>query len=377
MSTAVGVSAARTAPRTAPPLVGVVKSGSRWTLRPLSPKTLQPLPGDWSRRVGGPQVSLVRSPLGTGVVAAGRSGAVFVDSRTGRALRPAVRGDDSETGVYWFGGERFVTRGGAKVLGAVLDGGSFGAWVDYFDVTVDDGASALGAFGPTGLFTDPSGVFPCGLISGGEGIQLVHAGGRRAVNGVATKSLPQAVRAAGVYNHYAADVAHDRLYMLTDDGRIAEIDHVCGRPQIAYHQVALSGKPFQAAWAGHGQIMLSGEDGLGTIDTRTWTTHALLADVVVAEPTPYGIVVASPSAGGVSVYRPEGGRRFTVLGGMTVDYGTGTAPWSLPDRLVVSGRYLYVLAGGHRYTIDLTDGRVLGRARDDALLALPSYVPLP
>jgi len=91
-------------------------------------------------------------------------------------------------------------------------------------------------------------------------------------------------------------------------------------------------------------------------------------------PTPYGIVVDSSCASGISVYRPKGGRRFTALRGMTVD--NQTAAWA-PDPLLVSGRYLYVLAGGHRYTVDLTDGHVLGRAREDARLALPSYVPLP
>jgi hypothetical protein len=91
-------------------------------------------------------------------------------------------------------------------------------------------------------------------------------------------------------------------------------------------------------------------------------------------PTPYGIVVESSSSTGISVYRPEGGRRFTALGGMTVD--NKTAAWG-SDPLLVSGRYLYVLAGGHRYTVDLTNGHVLGRAREDARLALPSYVQLP
>jgi hypothetical protein len=332
--------------------------------------TLRPLPGGWSRRVGGPKVlSLVRSPLGTGVVAAGSSGALFVDSRTGRALRPAMGGDDTDIGVYWFGGERFLARGGAKLLGDVLDCGSFACWFDYFDVTVEDGGSVLGA--GIGVFAnEPWGVFPCGLIASEDGeVRLVHAG-RPPVSGVASQTL---LRAAGAYTHYAGDVAHDRLYMLTDDGTIAEIGHVCERPQIEYHHVVLSGKPFQAGWAGRGQIALWGQDGLGTIDTRTWTTNALAADVLSALPTRYGIVVVPTApAGGVSVYRPDGGRRFTVLGGMTIDNRTA---WG-PDPLVVFGRYLYVIAGGHRYTVDLTDGRLLGRACGDARLAVPSYVAL-
>ena len=55
------------------------------------------------------------------------------------------------------------------------------------------------------------------------------------------------------------------------------------------HSVALKDRQFKAAWAGAGRIALWGEDGLGTIDTRTWTTHAIAPGVTGAVATRYGI----------------------------------------------------------------------------------------
>lgn len=82
-----------------PPVIGIVKTGSTSALRPLDPRTLQPLPGSWSRRVGN-DASPIRSPLGTRVAATWNTGTIFVDSRTGSVVartRTGYHGSDYYT----------------------------------------------------------------------------------------------------------------------------------------------------------------------------------------------------------------------------------------------------------------------------------------
>jgi hypothetical protein len=268
-----------------PPVVGVVKSGAAWVLRPLDAKTLQPLEGTWSRRVDR-DAGLVRSPLGTGVAVNGAR-TLFVDSRTGRPLRSQT-GTSSDAALSWFGGERFGRSGKARVLADFWEAGSLGYWVTYVD---------LASGGETFLDDEPWEVFPEGLVVWEEDTLAV-------VTGVGSDGFTgwRTLLTGSRYAQSAADIVHDRLYLLRRDGTIAEIDDVGGRPRVTYHHVDLNGKPFQAAWAGHGRIAIWGDDGLGTIDTRTWTTHALAEDVHAALMTRYGIVGWTEDVvGGVSV----------------------------------------------------------------------------
>ena len=174
-----------------------------------------------------------------------------------------------------------------------------------------------------------------------------------------------------------ADVLHDRFFLISKDGTVAEVTNVSSTPRVSYHHVDLNGRDFRAAWAGQGRIVLTGADGLGTIDTRTWTTQAISPDGGSILTTPYGIVNWTPDAEGIRVYRPDGTLKFTVLDHQVVQAsernGRPVPGWIPP---VVLGRYLYILAG-HRTTIDLATGRVIGPARPDARLAVPSYVPIP
>lgn len=148
-------------------------------------------------------------------------------------------------------------------------------------------------------------------------------------------------------------------------------------PRVSYHHVDLNGRDFQAAWAGQGRIVLTGVDGLGTIDTRTWTTQAISPVGGPILTTPYGIVNWTPGAEGIRVYGPDGILKFTALQHHVVQAsernGRPVAGWIPP---VALGRYLYISAD-RRTTIDLATGRVIGPARKDAQPAAPSYVPIP
>ena len=133
---------------------------------------------------------------------------------------------------------------------------------------------------------------------------------------------------------------------------------------MTYHRVSLNGRQFEAAWAGRGRIALWGADGLGAIDTRTWTTKAIAPAAAQVVATPSGIAVWGGGETGLRVYQADGTLRFVTLGKQTIR-----------DAEAV-GRYLYVRAD-QRYAVDLAGGRVVGRVRDDARLARPSATPLP
>jgi hypothetical protein len=178
---------------------------------------------------------------------------LFVDSRTGRQLR-SLTGTAPDAALYWFGGERFGRRGGARILADYWEAGSFGNWVTYSD---------LESGGETWLEDEAWEVFPEGLVVWDEDVLgLVDGIG---TYGFSWTTLP------GDQRHYAqsaADISHDRLYMLARDGTVAQIDHVGQRPKVSYHHVDLNGKPFEAAWAGHGRIAVWGADGLSARSTR-------------------------------------------------------------------------------------------------------------
>ena len=78
--------------------------------------------------------------------------------------------------------------------------------------------------------------------------------------------------------------------MISSAGLVSEIDRIDSRdpgPRVRYYPVDLNGRPFKAAWAGQGRIALWGQDGLGTIDTRNWTTHHIADRVTAALATPW------------------------------------------------------------------------------------------
>jgi len=123
-------------PAAAPtPVIGVVRTGSTWSLRPLDPRTLQPLRGSWSQRAR--EAQPIRSPRGTRVAANRGKGEIVVDSRTGSIV---ARGQDGailgvgDEDLYWFGGEKWG-RGGAALLWGFLDAGSIGGlYYHFFDL---------------------------------------------------------------------------------------------------------------------------------------------------------------------------------------------------------------------------------------------------
>jgi hypothetical protein len=365
MLVAGGAGAASTA--SSPPVIGVVQAGSTWALRPLDPRTLQPLPGSWSRRVA-EDAWPIRSPLGTRVAATSNYRTIFVDSRTGRVVARSRAGVGRGSDFYWFGGEK-LGRGGASVLAGWVHIDSFGGtsyqFLDLMGVG-DDWAD----FGPAAVL--PNAL----LLSKDEQFGRV----RRMDEGFVGWKPIQASDGVVV-----VDVLRDRVFLVAADGTIAEVNHVSGTPKLTYHHVdpgesgtVWPGEGLGAAWAGKGKIVLAGRDGLATIDTRTWTRQLISPDRGIPITTPYGIVVWWPDTPGIRVYRPDGTLRFKILEDQVVqdseENGRPVPGWFPPIAL---GRYIYLFTNQQRTTVDLATGLVVGPARADARLALPSYVPIP
>jgi hypothetical protein len=138
-------------------------------------------------------------------------------------------------------------------------------------------------------------------------------------------------------------------------------------PAVAgYHPVALGGGSFDAAWAGSGKIALWGEDGLVTIDVRTWNAHKIAPGVSGAVATRYGIAAWTKKADGLSVYRPNGTRRLRTLQGKQVTSATAVGPYLYADTTVKA-----------RYAIDLRSGKTTGPLPISARIVTPSYVVIP
>ena len=234
-----------------------------------------------------------------------------------------------------------------------------------------------------GAFADspPQAVTPHGMLVWiDNSLMLVQTRIRRVADFLKPKALH-----SSMFGMVVVDVLHDRAFVISRDGTVAQVDRISTTPRHTTHHVDLNGRDFRAAWAGQGKIAVWGQDGLGTIDTRTWTTQSIDAEPkslptetssVIS--TPYGIVSWAYDAPGVRVYRPDGSLRFTVLADENIkalyDNRGKPVPGSVPP--VVVGRYLYIV-GNQRTTIDLAAGRVVGPARLDAKLAAPSYVPIP
>jgi hypothetical protein len=75
-----------------------------------------------------------------------------------------------------------------------------------------------------------------------------------------------------------------------------------------------------------------GEDGLGTIDTRTWKTQAVARDVTDVVATPFGVAAWNKnSASGLTVYRPDGKKLFHVLAGKRVSTALAVGEYLYAD----------------------------------------------
>jgi hypothetical protein len=285
---------------------------------------------------------------------------LVVDRATGRVVRGYNNvGDTTGAGAAWGG---LLWLGGGEGDPSIL-----GVGVDCTNSCVAE-LTAIGK----GIWIDPGGDLPTSAALR-EGVVLISTdlgtdrdptwldvyrdrGHDRPID------LPQMPRSAPF--EIVADVARDRLFVISSAGVVAEVDHVAKRPSISYHTVELNGKPFDATWAGGSKIALWGEDGLGTIDTRTWTTEAVAANVTGAVATPMGLAAwTADPADGLTVYRSDGSKRFQVL--------IGT-----PIRTVQAlGDFLYVDAG--RYSVDLRTGKVFGPTQRRTMVVTPTFTPIP
>jgi hypothetical protein len=310
-----------------PPTVAVRGSGAARALVRVDPRTLAPLRG--SRRVILRRcATFAVSPDSTRVAVATEDEIVIADPRSGRVLRRIRNeGFDVSEGLYWVGTTKrpsFVAVGGsglgweytgipsdvATIHGLVLDGGVFGG-VGWFYVEGGDSLTPL---------------------------ELAPPGWSRIV----------------------VDTLGDRVFVVYAAGVVAVLDG----DGISYHSVQLGGGDFEATWAGNGMIALWGANGLGVIDTRSWTTSSLAPAATGAAATPFGLVAWNANAADGATVFARDGRRLHVLAGQTV------------RDVAAFGRYAYARVAARQYSVDLTTGRVR-RIRADATVAIPSLVSLP
>lgn len=356
---------------TPPRVIAVVPSAAGARLRPLDARTLAPVRPGWSRAVRwskepGP-LPAVLSPSGSRIaVVVGRSGesVLVLDTATGRVVKRYIHPGDTSSGVYWLGGDGTA---GSKAALLVAVGGTWRGTefsvvgsenADDYEVGDPDGALREGlvlVWSPTTL-----GVWGDGL--GGSYGNLI---------GIDLPRMPLSAPFRVV-----ADVAHDRLFAISSAGLVARIDHLLGTPEpdyggrkpaVSYHRVALNGRPFEAAWAGSGKIALWGQDGLGTIDIRTWRTRGVAPGVSGVVATPFGLAAwSNDPAEGLSVYSPDGSRRLRVLVGKGIHAARAV------------GSYLYAdTEANTRYSVNLRTGKVTGPLPNDAVIIAPTLVPIP
>jgi hypothetical protein len=340
-----------------PRAIAIVGLADRARLVPVDARTLMPLPGAWSVPVpvAGPAAlspSGKKAAVQTQFASAGP--VLVVDTATGRVEHTYPVGGDTSDGLYWF--DRNEARPfilaigfgcgstGVDTCGAELSVVGVGDATDYGDT---DTGPAL-----------KEGVV---LIFDPTSIDVYHDESRDIA--IDLPRMPPSAPFAVV-----ADVSRDRLFEISSGGLVAEIDHVAKKPSISYHGVDLNGNEFQATWAGGGKIALWGRDGLGMIDTRTWTTQAIAPDVTGALATPLGLATwTNDPADGLTVYRPDGSARFHVLIGKLTKSIT-------PSAITAFGNYLYVRSG--EYSVDLRTGKVLGPLPNHAKVITPSLVPI-
>ena len=75
-----------------------------------------------------------------------------------------------------------------------------------------------------------------------------------------------------------ADVVHGRVYVVSSAGLVATVGRA-PRSRLRLPPRPPQRQAVRGRLAGSGKIALWGEDGLGTIDTGTWTTHAIAPGV--------------------------------------------------------------------------------------------------
>jgi hypothetical protein len=350
---------------TSPPhVIAEVPSTTGWKLRPLDARTLAPVPGSWSRPVRtGASVAL--SPSGSRAAVVGEQFRVFlVSAATGRIVRKYRESVIDDNGLYWLGDANGNDSKGEPVIVAWgFNCSSTGFCGDELTVAGSPYADDFGGgFEATALMPegfayafDPTDV----SVYGSE-----CPAGQSACDTSFAIPLPRMPK-EGPFQ-VVGDVAHDRIFEISSTGLVATINHVLARkPSIAYHRVKLNGRPFKATWAGADTIALWGKDGLRTIDTRDWTTHAIAPSVAGVVATPFGLAAWTDDPdGALTVYRPDGRTRFRVLGGKRI-----TAAHAV-------GSYLYA-DGDARYSIDLRNGRVAGPLATRARIITPDLVAIP
>jgi hypothetical protein len=336
-----------------PRVVAVVKDGASHRVALLDARTLHPVRGAWSRNLGR-YFSVASSPSGSRVAvdAIGtRSPVVVLDSATGRLMRRYRQGGNTGD-LYWLGGENPHA---ADMLLVEVNFGCYSSGCEY-------GILTLGVERDDGFNADVGGIAAAlrgGLVFEGGGLSVF---GRKGFQVDITlrrmpKDAPQRV---------VADVARDRLFVVSSAGVIAEIRDAVRHPVVTYHPVALNGRPFNAAWVGRGRIALWGADGLGTIDTRTWSTRSIEAGVIGAVATRLGIAAWKDDAGGLLTYQPNGRAMLHVLDGKQV------------TSALAVGDYLYAeTKGDGRYSVNLRTGAIVGPLPPEVWIAVPTLSAIP
>ena len=334
----------------------------------LDARTLAPVRSGWSMTLrswirGNPAVL---SPLGSRVAVApgaeGDQSVLIIDATSGRTVRQAREAYVEE--LYWLRGEGTSRGSPALLLRATLacSGGGTAGGVCGDDVTsvLNPGASSIynGFYVATALRNAVVLAEP----DSPKAVVVAPGPGTLVSNYVELSRLPESAP-----YQIVSDILEDRLFVITSTGQIARISRAStSKPLVDYHQVGLNGANFAAAWAGNGRIALWGKDGLGVIDTRTWTTRASAAGVTHALPTRHGIAAWTSGLNGLAVYRSGGGRRLHLLKGRKITSATAL------------GVYMYVdTAAGTRYAIDLRTGSTVGPLKTRAQIVTPTYVTIP
>ena len=327
-----------------PATVALVGKGTRAAFMRVDPGTLEPLPGFGSVRLR-PHAFFDLSEDSTRIAMATPQQAVIVDTGSGRILwREANEGYDVSYGLYWVGRHH-------NALPQAIAVGESQFGYEYTAMTV---RGTHGSSVDTDLW--PAAALRGALVLLGEGWPgegavkgAVRYFGRGGHPTIFLEDLPTET------TRVVADIAGDRVFVVYSAGTVAQVDH-----GVTYHSVPLNDREFDAVWAGHGQIAIWGRDGLGIIDTRTWSTRSLAPAAAGAVPSNLGLV-SWGGADGLSVFAPDGHRRLHVLRGKT------------PHHVSALGRYAYAHVGSKQFAIDLKTGRVRP-IRSDATVVVPTLV---
>jgi hypothetical protein len=331
--------AGRTTSAPTPATVALVGTGTRTAFVRVDPSTLEPLPG-FGRVPAPPHAVFDLSENSTRIAIATPRQSVIADTASGRTLwRERNDGYDVSYGLYWVGRYR-----NALPQAVAVGESKFG--YEYTTVTV------RGSHGSTDTDLWPAAALRGALVLLGESLRGEGAVTYYGRGGHPTTLLDDPPRGP---TRVVADVAGDRIFVVYSAGTVAQVDR-----DVTYHAVPLNGREFDAVWAGHGQIAVWGPDGLGTIDTRTWSTRSLAPAATGAIPTSFGLV-SWHGADGLSVYARDGERRLHVLKGRTVHDVSALA------------RYAYARVGSKQFAVDLRTGRIRS-IRSDATVVVPTLV---